>query len=147
MVTENPQEDAFIEKIDGSFPFDDRDACLALIQEAASISPNACFQVIKEIACIEDFQRGDMDENELNALLNEIKGKFDHPMKELVIKAAQKLIEKTELSLNETMTGLEELKKYQDLYPVLSILCLANYDESLDTKWDEVAAVWDARYE
>jgi hypothetical protein len=103
--------------------------------------------VIKEIGCIEDFNRESTSEADLNLLIDAIKDKFEHPMKELVIKAARKLIAKEELSLNETMTGLEELKKYQDLYPVLSILCLANYDESLDNQWDEVAAVWDSKYE
>ncbi|MDF2436585.1 MAG: hypothetical protein K0Q95_961 [Bacteroidota bacterium] len=147
MITENPQEEAFIEKIDGNFPFSDHDACLELMREAVSISPKACFQVIKEIGCIEDFNRESTSEADLNLLIDAIKDKFEHPMKELVIKAARKLIAKEELSLNETMTGLEELKKYQDLYPVLSILCLANYDESLDNQWDEVAAVWDSKYE
>jgi hypothetical protein len=142
-------EDEFIEKIEDSFPFEDSMECNTLINEAASISSKACMQVIKEICCIEDFQREKISDAQLISMINEIKRKFEHPLKELIANAAVKIIEGTDLTLQQSISGMQEVRKYPELYPALWILYFSCYEDGDDIEnlKEEIIAEWDAIYE
>jgi hypothetical protein len=139
------REDNFIEKIEDCFPFTDSMECSALINEAAAISPKACIQVIKEICCIEDFQREEISDAQLIGMINEIKRKFDHPLKELLTDAAVKIIQGNELTLEQTLTGMQQVRKFPNFYPGLWILYFSCYadGEDVENLKEEIITEWD----
>ena len=76
----------FIDRIDGNFPYGDRKECIKLMDEAVLISPNASFAVIEEICRIPDEDRALLPFLALLDLLKEIEKRFEHPLKELIVK-------------------------------------------------------------
>lgn len=138
------KEEEFIDNIDANFPFEDPLACSATIMEASKISPKACFKVIQEICGIEDYKRDTISDMQLVSLVNEMKRKFEHPMKELITDVAIKTINKIDLPLAQTLAGLQEVRKYPGLYPPLWILYFSCYEDGVEELKDEILDEWNA---
>lgn len=135
----------FIDRIDGNFPYGDRKECIKLMDEAVLISPNASFAVIEEICRIPDEDRALLPFLALLDLLKEIEKRFEHPLKELIVKVASRMIKEQESSLEETLLNLESLKKYPRQFACLNIIFYSCHgDETkLNAGWDEIIKLWD----
>lgn len=142
MISEKEEE--FFDKIDEKLPFKDPMACREIISEAVSISPLACMQIIKEICCIEDYMREDISDMELTSMINEIKRRFEHPLKERVVETALIVLKGEELSEEAALAGLAEVRKYPEYYAPLWIYYFSCYADSVDKLKEEIVDEWDA---
>lgn len=138
------QEEEFIDKIDGNFPYEDALAASALMLEASRLSPKACFKVIQEICGIEDFKREEISDMQLISMVNEMKRKFEHPLKELITDVAIKIINKVDLPLDQALAAMQEVRKYPELYPPLWILYFSCYEDGVEELKEEIIDEWDA---
>lgn len=138
------REEDFIDAIDGSFPFDDLQECNRLITEAIQISPKAVFKVVQEICTIEEFQREDISDAELLSLLNEIKRKFEHPLKDMLLEVATKMVNGIELTSAEVLPKMEQVRKFPNLFPALWILTFSSYDTGVNEAKDNIYAEWNS---
>lgn len=138
----------FIDKIDGAFPYENRKECLALIQEALDISPNAVFAVVEEICRIPDEDRAVVPFLSLIDLLKEIDTKFNHPLKEMVLKVAKRMLKEEETPLEETLLNLEEVRKFPRQFACLNIVFYSCHDdeEKRGAAWDSIIKEWDGLY-
>jgi hypothetical protein len=135
----------FIDRIDGAFPYNNRQESLKMIDEALSISANAVFAVIEEIARIPDEERELVPFLSLSDLLNTIEKKFEHPLKPAVLKTARNMLAQVETDVDEAVNNIKSLNKYPRLYAALNIFYYSSFDESgvLDKAWDDVIKEWD----
>jgi hypothetical protein len=136
----------FIDSIDGHFPYQDRAACLKLIEEAIVISPNAVYAVIEEIARIPDEDREIIPFLSLIDLLKIIDAKFNHPLKNKIIAVATNMVKEKETPLEETLLNLEEVRKFPRLFSALNIIFYSCFgdEKKLNAAWDSIIKEWDA---
>jgi len=138
----------FIDKIDGAFPYANRKECTQLINEAIQISPNAIFAVVEEICRIPDEDREQIPFLSLIDLLKEIDTKFNHPLKEMILKVANRMVKEQETPLEETLLNLEELRKFPRQFACLNIVFYSCHDdeEKRGEVWDSIIKEWDDLY-
>lgn len=134
----NQSDKAFIDKIDCTFPYHDKEACLHLIDEAAALSTNAMFFVIEELCRVRSSEKDKVTTDFLLDLLSKTKSKFHHPLKEIVLDTASKMIKRQELTVDEAISRMESVKGYKGQFSALSIIYF-----SCDDKEDKLEAVWD----
>ncbi|MES2679033.1 MAG: hypothetical protein V4635_04075 [Bacteroidota bacterium] len=136
---------AFIDGVDGNFPYSNRKECLKLIDEAIGISPNCVFAVVEEIGRIPDEEREQVPFLQLTELLKLIEKKFDHPMKATVLKVARRMLNQEETPVEEVVANMEALKKFPRQFAALNIFYYSSFDESgkRDEAWDGVIREWD----
>ncbi len=139
------RELAFIDGIDGKFPYHDRNECMKLIDEALDISPNCVYAVVEEICRIPDEDRANVPFLFLSDLLKQIENKFEHPLKTKVFETARRMLKEEETPVGEAVKNIESLKKFPRLYSALNIFYYSSFDESgkLDVAWDQVIREWD----
>lgn len=141
----SPQEDQFSGKLENAFPFNDPVQCSALINEAAGISPLSCFEVMHKITEITDHERRNIPDQQLLSMISELKRKFEHPLKEIVVKAANAVITQQEISADETMKALHEVRKYDNFYPALWIIVAPCYEDSIEELQDTILDEWNLK--
>lgn len=112
----------FINRIGCSFPYHDKKSCLKLIEEAATLSTNAMFYIIEEICRIPTSEREHVATDFLLDLLSIIRTKFNHPLKEMVLETACKIVKGQRLAVDEVIIKMETIKNYKKQYAALSIL-------------------------
>lgn len=139
------RELAFIDSIDGNFPYANRKACLTLIDEATEISANALFAIVEEICRIPDEEREQTSFLSLSELLKIAEKKATHPLKSLVFKVANRMLQQDETLVEEAVANIEALKNHPRQYAALNIFYYSSFDESgkLDEAWDAVIKEWD----
>lgn len=142
MTTE--AENMFIDRIDCKFPYQDREECLRLIDEAATLSTNAMFSVIEEICRIPISEKQKVTTSFLLDLLKLSAKRLDHPLKEMVLDTAEKMVKGEELDVNEVKTKMGIIKKYPGQYAALSILYFScdDKEEKLEPVWDNILTEW-----
>ena len=139
------RELAFIDQIDGNFPYNNRKECLKLIDEALDISSNSVFAIVEEICRIPDEEREQVPFLSLLELLKIIETKLEHPLKTLVLQVARRMVKQEETPGDEAVINMETLKKFPRQYAALNIFYYSSFDESgkLDKAWDSVINEWD----
>lgn len=135
----------FIDKIDCNFPYHDHQACLNLIDEGLSISPNSVYAIVEEICRIPDEERENTPFLFLLDVLKTIDKKFQHPLKELVFKIAIRMIKQEETSVEEAALNIEQVRPYVRQYAALNILYYSCFDDEgkLNKIWDSIIREWD----
>jgi hypothetical protein len=135
----------FIDNLDGKFPYENRNDCVKLIDEAISISPNALYAIVEEIARIPDEDREIIPFLSLLDLLKAIDTKFNHPLKKMILKVASNMVKGQETSLEETLLNLEEVRKFPRLFSALNIVYYSCFgdEKKLNAAWDNIIKEWD----
>ena len=142
MTTE--AEDKFMDRIRCNFPYHSKEKSFSLIEEAATISTNAIFAVIEEICRIPASERGNVETSFLHELLSRTVLKLDHPLKNMVVDAASKMIDEQELDVDDVINKMGIIKTYPGQYSALSILYFScdDKEEKLDPIWSAILALW-----
>lgn len=140
----NQADKAFIDKIDCNFPYHDKEACLRLIDEAASLSTNSMFFVIEELSRIPSYDGDKVTTDFLLDLLSKTKSKFNHPLKEMIVDTAAKMIQGQRLTVDEAILRMKSVKNYRGQFAALSILYFScdDKEDKLDTVWDAIISDW-----
>jgi hypothetical protein len=138
------KETRFIDSIDCRFPYNDKDECLRLIDEATGISVNAIFSVTEEICRIPISKKDKVEISYLLDLLTYTRDKFDHPIKDIVFDTADKLIRGQELTVDEAIGRMETVKKHRGQFAAMSILYFScdDIDGRLEPLWDSIMTEW-----
>ena len=137
-------EKLFLEKIDCNFPYHDRQESMRLINQAATLSANALFSVIEELCRIPDSKKASLSTFILLDLLTLTASKISHPLKELIVDAAEKMIRKQELTVDDVILKMQIVQKYPGQYAALSILYFScdDKEEKLEPIWDRIISEW-----
>jgi hypothetical protein len=139
---ESLKELEFIDKIEDNFPFENYVESVKLIDDAIKISPNSVYAVIEEICKAAD-EEG-LPEEALINLLKNIDKKFDHPLRKLILETAQNIILQEELSIEETIANMEQVRVHPQQYAALSIIYFSVDDEEgkLEKVWNSITTEW-----
>ena len=142
MTDEN--EIQFLDKIDCNFPYHDRKESEHLIEQATRLSSNALFSIIEELCRIPESERSTISPEELLNLLALTASKLNHPLKELVVDAADKMIRRQELLVDDVILKMQCIQKYPGQFAALSILYSScdDKDEKLEPIWSEIINEW-----
>lgn len=137
-------ETKFIDSIDCNFPYDDKQECLRLIDEAMGISENAVFFVTEEICRMPVTKRDKVEISYLVELLTYIRDKFDHPIKEIIFDTADKMIRGQDLTVDEAIKRMEIVRGYRGQFAALSILYFScdDIEGRLEPLWDSIRTDW-----
>jgi hypothetical protein len=131
----------FIESIDACFPYMDEPKWRSLIKQGAQISDNAAYMVLHEIC---------RAPNEVPSIvqlqiLNEWKENFDHPVKELVVESAVKIINKKFITVQKAIKNLNKISKFSGNYNALSIVYFScnDTDGQVDDLYNRIMKMWE----
>lgn len=134
----------FLDKIDCNFPYQDRHESLLLIEEASTLSTNALFSIIEELCRIPESERSNISCEALLDLLYLTAQKLNHPLKELIVEVAYKMIRRQEITTHDVKTKMEIVKKYPGQYAALSTLYFSCDDNEgkLESIWNNIISEW-----
>lgn len=140
MIDKN--EIQFLNKIDCYFPYHDRQESLRLIEQASTLSTNALVSVIEELCRIPESE--DVSIETLLDLLAASAKKLNHPLKELIIDTAYKMICKQELTVDDAILKMQKVQQYPGQFAILSILYFSCDDKEgkLEPFWDDIINEW-----
>lgn len=134
----------FLDKIDCNFPYQNRQESLRLIEQASTFSANALFSVIEELCRIPESERPNVATEILLDLLSFTANKLDHPLKELIVETACKMIRRQELSVEDVILKMQTVQKYTGQFAALSILYFScdDKDQKLEPIWENIINEW-----
>jgi hypothetical protein len=140
----NDKETQFLDKIDCNFPYQDRQESLRLIEQASGLSTNALFSIIEELCRIPESERPNVSTETLLDLLTLTANKINHPLKELIVETADKMIRRQELTVDDVILKMQTVQKYPEQFAALSILYFSCDDkvEKLEPIWDKIISEW-----
>ena len=140
----NRSDIAFVNSIDCKFPYHDKEACLQLIDEAAALSTNSIFFVIEQLCRVPFSDKNRVTADLLLDLLSVTKSKFIHPLKEMVVDTATKMIQKQELTVDEAISRMNITKDYKGQFAALNVVYFSCDDEEdrIDNIWDTIISDW-----
>lgn len=137
----------FISQIDCNFPYHDHQEASRLIDLAIQLSSNAAFMVAHELARPPLSKLDKLNEMVLLGLLNELEGKFEHPIKSMIFPICRKMIRGQQVPRDEALAALDHLKDYPGQYSAASIAyfsCLEESDlEQIDQQYEELIQSWE----
>jgi hypothetical protein len=119
-------ERTFIEEIDCRFPYSDLVECKALIDRGITISSNAAFFVLHEIARPPSGVKISLDR--LLELVGYWSSRFDHPAADSMREVAIEMIHGKSMSVDDVGKRMEALEKYPAVGTALDILYFASDD-------------------
>jgi hypothetical protein len=132
-------ENNFISEIDCNFPYADKEKCLNLINRASSISANAIFFIIQELSQPTYIQRREnLAAQVFIDLLNFTSNKFNHPLKDIIVDTAYKMIHDQYIGLEEAIIRMNEVKKYPGQLSALNTVYSSWNWEELEEEQIEV---------
>lgn len=134
----------FLDKIDCNFPYTDRQESERLVEQAATLSTNALFSVVEELCRIPESDRSSVSNETLLDLLTLTASKLNHPLKNIIIDTADKMIRRQELTVDEAMLRMKTVQQYPGQFAALSILYFScdDKEERLDPIWDSIRVQW-----
>lgn len=140
----NSTESQFIDKIDCKFPYHDRQESLQLIEQAAALSPNALYAIIHELCLIPHSKRSSVTTETLVDLLAITANQFNHPLKELIVDTADKMIRRQELTVEDVILKMQIVQKYPGQFAALSILYFScdDKDGKMEPIWENIISEW-----
>lgn len=135
-------ETEFISLIDCRFPYHDCAESRRLIELGCSISSNAAFSIIEELARIP--KSGAVATSLRAELLLDISNRFEHPVKDLVVGVTKRLINGEHLSLPETLQAMNAVGAFRNEYCALNVIYFSVDDhwEDVDFLYDEITERW-----
>lgn len=133
----------FNDLIDCNFPYNDRPAALALINQAKAISPNAMFLVLDEI-CRPGVGVNVSKEN-LQELIDAWAESMDHPLSASVVSVARIIASGSECSVSAAAALMEKVAQYEGQYAALSIAFMScdDSDNLLGARESEIRTQWE----
>ncbi|MEY3240003.1 MAG: hypothetical protein RIR11_1441 [Bacteroidota bacterium] len=140
----NSTEIQFIDKIDCKFPYHDRQESLQLIEQAAALSPNALYSIIEELCRIPHSKRSSVATETLVDLLAITANQLNHPLKELIVDTADKMIRSQELTVEDVILKMQIVQKYPGQFAALSILYFScdDKDGKMEPIWKNIISEW-----
>ncbi len=138
------EEQQFRDSIDCNFPYADRLQAEHLIDKASKISSGSMFAVIYELCYPGGANPAGKYQQERMSLLKFAAEKFSHPLRQLVVDTAERVIKGDELSVKEATKGMQEIAKYPGEYDCLEILYLSCDDKNnvADDLYTKIKARW-----
>lgn len=138
------KENNFFEKIHCRFPYHDKELSLQLIEEGVSLSTDLAFKIIEELARITRGDRKGLEDGYLQDLLRITSSKFEHPIKEMIVDVAKKMIDSEGITVDEALLKLENVRNFPGQYSALSILYFSCNDkkEKLEPIWKDIINKW-----
>ncbi len=142
-------ETAFLDAIDGDFPYKDRERATALIVEAWSISLNAAFAILSEIC--QPGSDAEVRRPRLMELLAEWNSGPDHPLKDPVLQCAKAIIDDAPMPLTDGLGIMKEIAVYDGQLSALSIVSFASYsevdgvDDALGEAYEQIVEDWERK--
>lgn len=135
-------EQEFISLIDCCFPYHDQDEASRLIVLGCSISSNAAYMVVEELARVPVSVK--VSSERLLSLLREIDSHFKHPVKKLVTDIATRMIHGDLLTLSETLSAMREVAAFRNQYCALNTIYFSGREpwEDVDILHDEITCRW-----
>ncbi len=136
-------EAEFIEAIDGRFPYGDERLALELIDEGCAISANAAYMVVHELARRPHGNKA-ADARCLQ-LLDLVDARLAHPVKDLVLGVARRMVRRERVPLDECAAIMREVGMYRDQCNALAVVYLACDDDQMETVerlYADVIAAW-----
>jgi hypothetical protein len=133
----------FIDGIDCKFPFDDMAACKRLIKQALSISSNAAFMILHEIARAPRGKKVSVER--LYEILEVWDQEFEHPLKSLLIGITHTMLKNQDLPVEDVLSAMDEIAKYRYEYSALNIAYFScdDIDNIVDDKWQSIVNNWE----
>lgn len=137
-------EEAFIQLIDANFPYDREKAWRGLIELSKQISPNAAFAVLNEI-CRPPF-KGVLKSKRAKDMLDFWSAHIDHPLKVPLLTAAEALISRRDLSVEQAVAIMRMVAGYREQYCALMIAYMSCDDREgvADEAYNEIVKGWEA---
>lgn len=138
MSTPSPEmsEQEFYLRVDCNFPYHDPPEAARLTKLACSISSNAAFLVVHELARVP--AGAQVDPQILLGMLRDVDDCLDHPLKPQVFTIARRMIMGDKLALPEVLQVMHQLAAYPNEYPALNVVYFSGAEA-----WDEVEALYD----
>jgi len=135
-------EAAFIREIDCRFPYDDEARASRLIEEAGGISANAAFMVVAEVVTPGRSAKVSVDRR--LALLDEIERAFDHPLREMVLDVARRVVRGEGFGQAEVVGFLRRVEGHPGQYDALRVVssCPVDDFDEIDRIHEEIRARW-----
>jgi len=134
----------FLDKIDCNFPYTDRQESQRLIEQASTLSTNALFSVIEELCRMPESERSTVSTETLLDLLTLTAGKLNHPLKDIIVDTADKMIRRQELTVDDVIFKMKTVQQYPGQFAALSILYFScdDKEERLEPIWDSIRGEW-----
>jgi hypothetical protein len=137
-------EATFVDSIDARFPYTDLDAGLQLAEHACTISANAAFAVVDELARP---PRGTAAPSAHRlAILERIRELLDHPLASVVLDLARRLVRDERPSVDDALRTMRLISAHPGQYAALSVAYFACEDSSghADREYQRILKTWDA---
>lgn len=137
-------ETEFLNSIDCRFPYQDEPHWRTLILQGKSISANASFGVLHEIAR-KPFGHGVSEREQLVMLDGWCAENDDHPLAQPVVEAARAIITDHLLAVDRVLELLDRVRAYPHQYNALNIIYFACDDLQgvADEKWQAIVNFWE----
>jgi hypothetical protein len=142
-------EQEFVDSFDTKFPYSNKEAASALIQQGWALSPNAAFFVLHEICRP---PRGvEIETDSQHYFVSEWSEAGDHPLKPLLMGCAAALIDEVPMPWEKAVEAMQQIGAYDGQYAALSIAYFAGDSSSSegDKALEDTDAVirrkWDAQ--
>lgn len=134
----------FLDKIHCNFPYLDKQESLRLIEQASTLSTNALFSIIEELCRLPKSERPKVSTVTLLNLLTMTANKIIHPLKNLIVETAEKMIRREELTVDDVILKMQTVQRYPGQFAALSILYFScdDKDERLEPIWDNIISEW-----
>lgn len=135
-------ESEFLEAIDCRFPYADREAALALVDEACCISANAAFAVVDEI--VRPPRSAEVSPLVQRELLEVLFARLEHPLVDVIRPLAELQLAGGEATAAEALAALRAIARHPGQYAALGIASLAadDRDGELDRADEAIRSAW-----
>lgn len=135
-------EAAFLDRIDGRFPYADLEAGLRLADEACAISANAGFALVDELARP---PLGAMAPAvERLAVLDRVAARLEHPLAPAVLGLARRWIQGEEPSVDEAVALMRSIEAFPGQHAALSLafLCCDDPTDEAAREYQRIQRAW-----
>lgn len=136
----------FISAIDCCFPYEDTARATELIEEACSISADAAFMVVHELARRPCSSK--VVDSVCLALLEQLDHRFSHPLKDMVLNVARRMVRRQSLPFEEFTKCMHQVACHRGQYNALAVIYFACNDDyclaAADELHEAILARWRA---
>ena len=137
-------EEDFLSSINCKFPYEDKEACLSLIDKSVSISDNASYAVLEAICC-KPFMHPIKTKDQLE-LIDAWKKRNTHPSMENIIEAAIACVHSPDgLPEDKVIRYMDELAPFKNQHKALMILYSSienTTSGAYQDKFNEIRGLW-----
>lgn len=136
-------EQQFLDEIDCNFPYRNKKKCIELIDRALSISSDAVYAVVYELAYPPNSKKS-TPKSLLFELLDIIDNKFEHSLKSMTFELVRILINGQKIKVKEAIDKMVLLKKFPNEYMTLNMFYFScdDVNEELEPIYEDVVNCW-----